>query len=182
MRLKFLLRVQLYSFVGADIQHLLRENRELRREVALGESRLAHTWGGAGYASPTRSRMAPWHPMLTPDDDVIEELVGNVNSAHGSVGQWLNTCATPLECVLSQTPSPLREKSSCWCAGSAILLSLFKPLKILKGDAAWRRSSKCFRLYAQSQSLSSHRRSSDPNGTIKLALGPSIKAELKFIV
>ena len=43
------------------------------------------------------SRAPPWHGMVNQDDDVIDELVGAIGTSHGSVGQWLNTSATPLE-------------------------------------------------------------------------------------
>ena len=73
-----------------DIESLKRENRELRKTLQSGG------FGGDTMRSST-SRAPPWHGMVNQDDDVIDELVGAIGTSHGSVGQWLNTSATPLE-------------------------------------------------------------------------------------
>lgn len=67
------------------------------------------------------------------------------------------------------------------CAGSEILLSSSRHWKTSKAVGALRRNSK-FIYFRDMLMMFSRSRSSDPNGTIHLALGPSIKAELKFLI
>ncbi|KAK7238987.1 cytidine deaminase [Aureococcus anophagefferens] len=85
---------------GSDLEALARENRELRRELGRGGARGGSALlrsGDFGYDAGRGGKQPPWHAMVNQDDDVIDELVGAIGTGHGSVGQWLNTSATPLE-------------------------------------------------------------------------------------
>ena len=85
--------------------------------------------------------------MATQDDDVIDELVGAVGAARGSVGQWLNTQATPLE--------------------KRNFVEFVQCLEEFEMGHGLRPQNRC---------------ADDVSGTIHLALGPTIKCQLKFLV
>ncbi|KAH8065394.1 tudor domain-containing protein [Aureococcus anophagefferens] len=70
------------------------ENERLKRRLRDLEDKLA---GDRWLARRDDAAGPPWHAMVNQDDDVIDELVGAIGTGHGSVGQWLNTSATPLE-------------------------------------------------------------------------------------
>ena len=135
----------------ADVDSLVRENRELRRELSRsGSSRSGSALlrsGDFGYDAGRSGKQPPWHAMVNQDDDVIDELVGAIGTGHGSVGQWLNTSATPLE--------------------KRNFIEFVQTLEEFEGR----------------RGLTPQNRSADDiSGTIHLALGPTIKCQLKFLV
>ena len=85
--------------------------------------------------------------MVSKDDDVIDELVGAIGTAHGSVGQWLSTSATPLE--------------------KRNFVEFVQTLEDFEGRRGL---------------TPANRSADDVSGTIHLALGPTIKVQLKFLV
>ena len=84
---------------------------------------------------------------LKKKDDVIDELVGAIGTSHGSVGQWLNTSATPLE--------------------KRNFVEFVQCLEEFEGRHGL---------------TPANRSADDVSGTINLALGPTIKCSLKFLV
>jgi len=132
---------------GDDVESLRRENRDLKRELGRS-SRDVSKSGGFGYdGGRTGGKAPPWHAMVSQDDDVIDELVGAIGTAHGSVGQWLNTAATPLE--------------------KRNFIEFVQTLEEFEARRG---------LTPQSRSAD------DVSGTIHLALGPTIRCQLKFLV
>ena len=93
------------------------------------------------------SRAPPRHGMLKQEDYVIDELVGAIGTSHGSVGQWLNTSATPLE--------------------KRNFVEFVQCLEEFEGRHGL---------------TPANRSADDVSGTINLALGPTIKCSLKFLV
>ena len=85
--------------------------------------------------------------MVNQDDDVIDELVGAIGTSHGSVDQWLNTSATPLE--------------------KRNFVEFVQCLEEFEGRHGL---------------TPANRSADDVSGTINLALGPTIKCSLKFLV
>ena len=135
---------------GSDLEALARENRELRRELGRGGARGGSALlrsGDFGYDAGRGGKQPPWHAMVNQDDDVIDELVGAIGTGHGSVGQWLNTSATPLE--------------------KRNFIEFVQTLEEFEGR----------------RGLTPQNRSADDiSGTIHLALGPTIRCQLKFLV
>merc|ERR1719197_1910875 len=123
-----------------DIESLKRENRELRKTLQRGGATF-------GATRSSTSRAPPWHGMVNQDDDVIDELVGAIGTSHGSVGQWLNTSATPLE--------------------KRNFVEFVQCLEEFEGRHGL---------------TPANRSADDVSGTINLALGPTIKCSLKFLV